>query len=101
MGIYNREQSGKGFKAKLKVSEEKLVNIWNSGFCPILFSLLIYCIKENLNLLTINLQHLLTLSGLGFETSLRPGGGRFRPPLLTPLPCIRTKPSLVWANTII
>ena len=58
MGIYYREQSGKRFKAKLKVSEEELVNISSPGFCPILFSLLIYCTKENLNLLTINLQHL-------------------------------------------
>ena len=46
MGIYYREQSGKGFKTKLKVSEEELANIWSPGFCPILFSLLIYCIKK-------------------------------------------------------
>ena len=59
MGIYYREQSGKGFKAKLKVSGEELKNIWSPGSFPVLFSLLIYCIKENLNLLTINLQHLL------------------------------------------
>ena len=50
MGIYYEEQSGEGFKAKLKASEEELKNT-----CSVLFGLLIYFIKENLNLLTINL----------------------------------------------
>ena len=59
MGIYYREQPGKCFKAKLKVSEEEMKNIWSPGSFPVLFSLLIYCTKENLNLLTINLQHFL------------------------------------------
>ena len=43
----------------------------------------------------------LTLSGPGFEKLAQTGGGRIPPPLLTLLPCIRTKPNLVWANTII
>ena len=43
----------------------------------------------------------LTLSGPGFEKLAQTGGGRIPPPLLTSLPCIRTKPNLVWANTII
>ena len=44
----------------------------------------------------------LTLSGPGFEKLAQTGGGAdSAPPLLTSLPCIRTKPNLVWENTII
>ena len=43
MENYYGEQSGKGFKAKLKVSEEELKNIWSLGimtktFLDFLFS---------------------------------------------------------------
>ena len=34
MGIYYREQSGKGFKAKLKVSEEELVKYLETWVLP-------------------------------------------------------------------
>ena len=34
MGIYYREQTGKGFKAKLKVSEEELVKYLESWVLP-------------------------------------------------------------------
>ena len=43
----------------------------------------------------------LTLSEPGFEKLAQTGGADSAPPSLTPLPCIRTKPNLVWANTII
>ena len=46
------------------------------------------------------IAHNLTLSGLGFE-KLAQTGETDSAPLLTPLPCIPTKPNLVWANTII
>ena len=45
-------------------------------------------------------KNILTLSGPGFE-KLAQTGGADSAPLLTSLPCIRTKPNLVWANTII
>ena len=34
MGIYYRKQSGKGFKAKLKVSEEELVKYLETSVLP-------------------------------------------------------------------
>ena len=34
MGIYYRKQSGKGFKAKLKVSEEELVKYLETWVLP-------------------------------------------------------------------
>ena len=49
-----------------------------------------------------NYLNSLTLSRPGFEKLAQTGGrGADSSPLLTPLPCIRTKPNLVWANTII
>ena len=47
-----------------------------------------------------SIVYCLTLSGPGFEKLAQTGGGAESAPLLTPLPCIQTKPNLVWANII-